>query len=138
MPPAITAFWGKLNGNEKLAMYGVIVAIIAYLISLVGSFGSSSTGGAVLLGAIIVTVLYWLKYSTNKIPWPIPFPTIVVAVAGVSLVLALLNLLPALQFIGSSYGIAAIATVVGAGIMTYGAWKEYQTIAPKNPAPPAA
>ena len=32
MPPVLTAFWKKLNGNEKLVGYGAVLIIVGLLI----------------------------------------------------------------------------------------------------------
>ena len=68
MPPAIQAFWNKLNANEKIVMYGAIIAVVAFLVGVVG--GGFGTGSLDLVAAIAVAVIYWLKYSPNKIKPP--------------------------------------------------------------------
>jgi hypothetical protein len=124
--PTIQEFWNKLNANEKLVGYGAITVAVAFLIGLVGgSFGYGSTD---LIAAIVIMAIYWLKYSPNQIKWPAPVPTIVLVIAGISAILALLGLLPALAFFGSLFGIAGILNAIGCGVMAYGAWKEYQAM----------
>ncbi len=141
MPPAITQFWNKLNANEKLVMYGVIGVVIAFLIGAVAGGYFGGTGSFGLVGAIAITVIYWLKYSPNKINWPAPVQTIVLVIAAIDLVFALLSLLGWLGAIGlfgiGLFTIAVIVNAVGCGLMAYGAWKEYQAM-PKTAAPPAA
>ena len=134
MPPAVTQFWAKLNANEKLVMYGVIVIAVGFLVGVAsGGFG---TGSYSLFAAIGVTVIYWLKYSPNKINWPAPLPTIVLVIAGIAAVFALLAALSWISFLGFGlYGLAIILNAVGALLMAYGAWKEYQAM-PKTAAPP--
>lgn len=146
MPPAIQAFWNKLNANEKLVMYGAGIVVIAFLIGAVG--GGFGTGSLDLIAAIAVAVIYWLKYSPNQITWPAPVQTIVLVIAGISAIFALLAVLGWIGFLGFGlYGIAIIVNAVGCGVMAYGAWKEYQampkaappaTPPPAPPAPPAA
>jgi hypothetical protein len=147
MPPAIAQFWNKLNANEKLVMYGAILAVVAFLVGAVGSAGYFGSGSGDLIAAIIVTVIYWLKYSPNKINWPAPVQTIVLVVTGIAAIFALLGLLTWLGFLGFGlYGIALLVNAIACGIMVYGAWKEYQAMpktAPPStpttpPAPPAA
>jgi hypothetical protein len=138
--PTLQAFWNKLNANEKLVGYGAIVVAIAFLLGLVGgSFGYGSTD---LIAAIVILVIYWLKYSPNPIAWPAPVQTIVLIIAGISAILALLGLLPVLGFFSLGlYFIAAILNLIGCALMAYGAWKEYQvmpkTAPPASPTPPA-
>ena len=150
MPPAIQAFWNKLNANERLVMYGAIVVVIAFLIGAVG--GGLGTSSLDLVAAIAIAVIYWLKYAPNSnINWPAPIQTIVLIIAGISAIFALLAVLGWLGFFGFGlYQIAVIVNAIGCGVMAYGAWKEYQAMpkaAPPStppstptapPAPPAA
>ena len=137
MPPTISAFWNKLNSNEKMVMYGAIIVVVAFIIGLVGSygFGSASTD---LIAAIAIAVIYWLKYSPNKITWPAPVATIVLVIAGIAALFAILAALTAvgLLFGFGLYGIGLIVNAVGCAVMAWFAYKEYQAI-PKA-APPAA
>jgi len=142
--PTVQAFWNKLNANEKLVMYGAALVVVAFLLGTAGGGFGSASGD--LLAAIAVTVVYWLKYSPNKINWPAPVPTIIVVIAGISAVFALLGALAWIGFLGFGlYGIAIIVNAIGCGIIFYGAWKEYQAMPKTTPpattppsAPPAA
>ena len=143
MPPTVMEFWNKLNSNEKMVMYGAGIVVIAFLLGIVGSYGFGSSTGDIV-AAIVVAVVYWLKYSPNKITWPAPVQTIVLVVAGIAAVFALLAALAALAFLFAFGlgGIAIIVNFVGCAIMAWFAYKEYQampkTAAPTPPAPPAA
>ena len=135
MPPAISQFWNKLNANEKMVMYGAGLVVIAFLIGTIGGGFGSASGD--LIAAIIVAVIYWLKYSPNKITWPAPVQTIVLVVAGIAAIFALLGLLTWLGFLGFGlYGIGLLVNAVGCGVMAYGAWKEYQAMPKTSAAPP--
>ena len=135
--PMVQEFWKKLNSNEKMVMYGAIIIVIAFLVGLVGSygFGSASTD---LVAAIAVAVIYWLKYSPNKITWPAPVQTIVLVISGIAAIFAILAALTAvgLLFGFGLYGIGLIINAVGCAVMAWFAYKEYQAM-PKA-APPAA
>jgi hypothetical protein len=129
----IQDFWGKLSPNEKIVGYGAIIAIVAWLIGLV--FGG---GGYGFVAAIIILVIYWLKYSSTTMTWPAPVPTIVLIVAGIAAILGILLVLPAIGFLGAiGYGglyfVGALGGLVGTLVMAYGAWREYQaaSAAPK-------
>lgn len=140
MPPTVSAFWNKLNANEKMVMYGGIIVVIAFLLGTVGGGYGSASGDVV--AAIVIAVIYWLKYSPSKMNWPVPIQTIVLAIAGIAAVFALLGALAWIGFLGFGlYGIAIILNAVGCGVMAYFAWKEYQAM-PKAtmppPPPPAA
>jgi hypothetical protein len=140
MPPAVTQFWNKLNANEKMVMYGGIVIIIAFLVGTVGGGYGSASGD--VIAAIVIGVIYWLKYSPNKITWPLPVQTLVLIIAGLAAVFAILGLLAWLGFFGFSlFALAILLNAVGCGMMAYFAWKEYQVMpkaaTPATPAPPA-
>jgi hypothetical protein len=129
------AFWNKLNANERLAGIGAIVVIVGFIVSLLGSYGFGANT-LVLLGAIAVLAIYYLKYSpTQTMTWPAPIPTIVLAISAIAAILAILGALPALGLLGGFglYGIGAILTVIGAVIMVWGAWQEYQAMPKATP-----
>jgi hypothetical protein len=144
MPPMVMDFWKKLNANEKMVMYGAGIVAIAFIVGLVGG-GLGSYAGSDILGAIVVGVIYWLKYSPNKITWPAPVQTIVLIITGIAAIFGLLGGLVAIAFIGSLWGIATIVNAVGTVMMAWFAYKEYQAMPkvavaapPAPPAPPAA
>jgi hypothetical protein len=127
----IQAMWAKLNANERLVGYGAIIVLVA---SLIGIFG----GGGVSYGfitAVLILVIYYLKYSGSQINWPAPVATIVLIIAGISAIFAILALLPVLSlglfFYGGLWFIAYIAGIIGVIVMAYGAWMEYQASAKK-------
>ena len=143
MPPTLQAFWNKLNANEKLVMYGAILAVVAFLLGAVGGSGYLGNGSGDLIAAIAIAVLYWLKYSPNKINWPAPVQTIVLVIAGVAAFFALIAVVTWIAVIGLNlYALSIVLNAIGCGMMAYGAWKEYQampkTTAAPPPAPPAA
>lgn len=134
--PQIQEMWRKLNANERLVGYGAIIVLIAWLVGLV-----SGGGGYGFVAAILVLVIYWLKYAPNSsVTWPLPVPTLVLIITGISALLAVLAILPLLGVLGLlGYGgiwlLAFIAGVVGVLVMVYGAWREYQAM-PKAGAQP--
>lgn len=133
----VQVFWKKLNANEKMVMYGAAIVVIAFLVGIVGSygFGSASTD---LIAAIAIAVIYWLKYSPNKINWPAPVETIVLVIAGIAAIFAILAALGAvgLLFGFGLFGISLIINAIGCAVMAWFAYKEYQAM-PKVPAPPS-
>jgi hypothetical protein len=116
----IQEMWQKLNANERLVSYGAIIVLVAWLVGLIGGGGFG---------------------------WPLPVPTLVLLITGISAVLVVLTVLPVLGlglfFYGGIWVLAFIADVVGVIVMAYGAWREYQSVpktptAPPPPPPPAA
>lgn len=132
-------FYSKLNANERLVAIGAVIVIIGWLLGIVGTIGIGA-GSIPLLGAIAILVIYFLKYSpTQSITWPMPVQTIVLAIAAISAVLALVGALPWLSLLGvlGILGLlATIGSIVGALIMAWGAWQDYQAM-PKT-TPPSA
>jgi hypothetical protein len=129
----VQEMWRKLNANERLVGYGAIIVLVSWLVGLVGG-GGISYG---FITAIIVLVIYWLKYAPNSsVNWPLPVPTLVLLITGISALLAVLTFLPALGlglfFYGGIWFIALLADIVGVLVMAYGAWREYQAM-PKTP-----
>jgi hypothetical protein len=145
----IQEIWRKLNANERLVGWGAIVVLISWLVGLV-----SGGGGWSVLAAIVVLVIYYLKYTPSQsITWPAPIPTIVLVVSGISALFAILAVLSLLSLFGAfgslfggffiGYLVAGIGNAVGAAMMALGAWREYQAMPkasapPPPPAPPAA
>ena len=145
MPPAIQEFWKKLNANERMVAWGALIILAAWLVGVLSGGGIGASWSFV--AAIVVLVIYWLKYSpTTKISWPAPIQTIVLIVAGLAAVFAILGLLPALSFLGFFGGfylaflLAVIVNAIGAVMMALGAWREYQAMpkaTPPSTPPPA-
>jgi hypothetical protein len=134
----IQEMWRKLNGNERLVGYGAIVVLVSWLVGVVG--GGGIGGSWAFLAAIAALVIYYLKYAPNQnINWPAPLPTIVLIITGIAAVLSILGVLTLFGYLGLFFGglylIATIGNAVGAAIMAWGAWKEYQAM-PKTPPPP--
>ena len=147
--PQVQEVWNKLNPRERLTAIGALVVALGWIIGLAGSFGLGGNTIA-LLGAIAVLVIFFLKYSPSQnITWPAPIPLINLAISAIVALLALLGLVQWLQlagfgsFLGAAI-IAAIVTAVGAALMIWGSWQEYQltkpatTSAPASSPPPAA
>ncbi len=147
--PQVQEVWNKLNPRERLTAIGALLVALGWIIGLAGSFGLGGNTIAIL-GAIAVLVILFLKYSPNQsITWPAPIPLINLAISAIVALLALLGLVQWLQlagfgsFLGAAI-IAAIVTAVGAALMIWGSWQEYQltkpatTSAPASPPPPAA
>jgi len=138
----VQQFMGKLNANERMALWG---AVIVFIVSLIG------TSWFTLLLSAALIVIYYLKYSpTSNITWPADVRLINVVIAGVVGLLALLGLVSLLG-IGSFFGglgfgflgglfiivlIGAIANAIGAGMMVLGTWREYQAMPTATPPPP--
>jgi hypothetical protein len=131
--PQLQEMWRKLNANERLVAYGAFIVLISWVVSLLAR-GGFSYG---FIAAIVVLVIYWLKYAPNQsINWPLPIPTLVLIITGISALLVVVALLSVLSFglffYGGLWFIAFLADVVGVLLMAYGAWREYQAM-PKTP-----
>ena len=80
----VQTWWQKLNANERMAATG---AIVVFIVALLG------TSWLALIGSAVVLVVYWLKYSPNKINWPAPIELINVVISGIIGLFAIVGLL---------------------------------------------
>lgn len=125
-------FYNKLNANERLVAIGAVIVIISGIVGLASSF--AGIGGLVLIGAIAVLAIYYMKYSpTQSITWPMPVQTIVLGISGIAALVAIISALARLGSIGSLFGLSLIGAAVGAVIMAWGAWQEYQAMPKTTP-----
>ena len=127
--------WNKLNPRERLTATGALVVVLGWIVSLAG-FGAGA-GTVSLLGAIAVLAIFYLKYTpTQNITWPAPIPTIVLGISAIVALLAVLDVLTSLNFLrifGFGLGIIAlIIEAIGAALMVWGAWQEYQLTRPAS------
>ena len=138
--------WGKLNANERMASSGALLVLVAFVLGIVfgGFLGMGGTGIVGVLAAIALLVVYYLKYDPNtKITWPAPIPVVAFAIGGITGVIALLALLSILGILGvlATYGgftylLAPIVNVVGAVMMGWFTYKEWQAYKASVPAAP--
>ena len=140
--------WSKLNARERLTGSGALVIVLAWIIGLVArGFGVGSLG---LVGAIAVLIVLYLKYANPTIQWPVAVPIITLAISAIVALFAVLTLIDWLGYLNvlGVLGLIALALyVIGALLMAYGSWQEYQVEKPALPnmsasstssAPPAA
>lgn len=135
--------WNKFNPRERMVGLGAAIVIVGWILSLVGSFGLGSNIIA-LLGAIAALVVLYLKYAPNQnIAWPAPVPLILLGISGITALLAAVTLLQWVSILGAFAGflgvglVSVVVTAIGAGLMVWGSWQEYQ-VAPKTPGTPSA
>jgi hypothetical protein len=139
--PQVQEVWNKLNPRERLTAIGALVVALSWIVSLAG-YGVSA-GTISLLGAIAVLVVLFLKYSPNQsITWPAPIPTIVLGISAIVALLALIDVLTSLRYLSLfGFGIGIIALIleaVGAALMAWGAWQEYNLTKPATTSSSAA
>ena len=128
--------WDKFNPRERLTAIGAGLVILGFIVSIAG-YGIGA-GTISLLGAIAVLAIFYLKYAPNQnITWPVPVPLLVLGIAGIVAILAALDVLTSLKYLGLlGVGIGVLALIleaVGAGLMAWGAWQEYQIEKPAMP-----
>ena len=139
--PMFQDFWKKLGANEKFVMYGGAAVIVSFLVGIASQQRSSTTD---LFWPVLIAVVYFLKYSSIKIPWPVPTQLIVLGLAGAAAVFGLLSVLGLVPQVMAFQlvGIAAAINFLGAGAMAFFAYREYAGLAkpaaPKAPTKPAA
>lgn len=139
--PQVQEVWNKLNPRERLTATGALVVALSWIVSLAG-YGVSA-GTISLLGAIAVLAVLYLKYNPNQsVTWPAPIPTIVLAISGVVALLAAIDVLTSLRYLGLfGFGVGIVALIleaVGAALMAWGAWQEYQLTKPAPSSTPSS
>ena len=145
----VQAVWNKLNPRERLSAIGAGLLVLAWIIGLITYGAGASTIS--LLGAIAVLAILYIKYTpTMNVNWPAPVSLLVLGISAVVALIVLVDLLQILPYLGLAryFGGAVILVlileVVGAAVMVWGAWQEYQIVKPAMPnfgatsAPPAA
>ncbi|HET7030573.1 MAG TPA: hypothetical protein VFI34_08685 [Candidatus Limnocylindrales bacterium] len=134
----LQAVWAKLNPRERLSAIGAGVILLGWLIGLISVGVGAST--LALLGALIVLGVYYVKYTpTMKVNWPADPVLIVLAVSALVAIAELIDLLrlfPYLSYAGYFGGgviLSILLAVVGAALMVWGGWQEYQVAKPELP-----
>lgn len=128
--------WNKLNSRERISVYGAVVIIVGWLVSLT-SFGIGGSGLALLAGLIVLGVLYAKHAPNMKIAWPADPSLINLAVSAITALFVLFGLLTWLGILGLYGGTALFSlliTVVGTALLVFGAWQEYSAVKPPLPA----
>jgi hypothetical protein len=132
------AIWNQFNPRERLMAIGAGLIVLAWIVSL-ATFGLGANTLALILAVAALAVLY-VKYAPNmKVNWPASPTLILIVLSAVIAVIVLLDLLRYLSLLGFAayFGgviVALLLEVVGAGLMAWGAWQEYQIEKPPLPA----
>jgi hypothetical protein len=125
--------WNKFNPRERLIAIGSAVVVLAWLVSLFTYFGGGLTVLA-LLAAIASLVIVYLKYAPNtNITWPAPVSLMLIVLGAIAAIAVVIDFLRELSFLTGGEAITGIALLVGAGLMVWGAWQEYQIEKPAMP-----
>ena len=126
----VQEIWQKLNANERMAAIGAAVIIVSFIIGIVSPYGIGASTFA-LLGALAVLAVLYLKNAPNQnITWPAPIPVILLAISGVVALIAIINLLQWLSLLGGApltVLLALIGTAVGAALMAWASYQEWQS-----------
>jgi hypothetical protein len=134
----VQEIWNKFNPRERLSAIGAALIILGWIVGIFSyGIGSSTIG---LLGAIAVLAILYVKYSpTMNVTWPAPASLLILGISAIVALLALLDLLTWLPrlglagYFGGGVIITLLLSVVGAALMIWGAWQEYQIVKPAMP-----
>jgi hypothetical protein len=122
----------KLNGNEKLAVYGAVVAIVGALLS---AFTLGGAGGLWLdlILAIAMLAIVFLPQWSPQTTLPGSKGSLMLIVGGIAAVGSLLALLGLLGGLGllAFYGgflwiLGLLVGIVGGLMMGWAGWQEFQ------------
>lgn len=134
----VQEIWKQFNPRERLSAIGAGLIILGWIVGIFSyGLGSSTIG---LLGAIAVLAILYIKYSpTMNVSWPAPVSLLVLGISAIVALLALIDLLTWLPrlglagYFGGGLIVTLILSVVGAALMVWGAWQEYQIVKPAMP-----
>lgn len=120
----VQEIWAKLNANERLIAWGSILVVVAWIVGLISPYGIGANTIALVAGLAALAVLY-LKYAPNtNVTWPAPTAVILLGISVIAGLFALFGL--TWLYFGGLYLIAALATIVGAALMLWGSFQEWQ------------
>lgn len=120
----VQEIWAKFNANERLIGIGSLVVVVAWLLGIVSPYGIGANTIA-LIAAIAALVVLYLKYAPgSNVNWPAPVSAILLGISAVAILVALAGL--TWLWVGGLYLLAAVATLVGAALMIWGSFQEWQ------------
>lgn len=142
--------FSKLNGNEKLAVYGAIASVVGPILSSFG-FGFG-LGWLTLLLALGMLFIVFQPQIAPQTTLPGSKGSLMLVVGGIAALSAALALLSSLGWFGLFganiiWGIGWLIGIVGGLLMGWAAWQEFQaeggkfelgTSSTSASAPPAA
>jgi hypothetical protein len=125
----VQEIWQKFNANERMAAIGAGIVAVAWIVGIASPYGIGASTVA-LLGAIALLAVLYLKYAPNQnINWPAPIPVLLLAISGIVALVAVVTLLQWLSLGASSITLllSLLGTVVGAGMMAWYSYQEWQS-----------
>ena len=132
----VAEIWTKMDQRERLAVSGAGLIIVSWLLGLVlsgGYFGAIGAGGLGLLGALVLLAVVYLHHAPNTtVTLPAPYATILLGISAVVGLVALLELLQTVGYLGVlasyalTYFLAPLIYFVGAALMVWGSYGEWQ------------
>jgi hypothetical protein len=121
--------FGKLNSNEKLAVYGAIASVIGPILATVG-FGFGVGWLTLLLALAMLAIVFMPQLSPQtQLPGSKGSLMLVVGgIAGVSAALALLSSLGWLGLFGTNivWVLGWLIGIAGGLLMGWAGWQEFQ------------
>jgi hypothetical protein len=152
----LNELWAKVSAREKLVVYGAVIALVGVIVGLIlasvnpcSGLGANSalcpsinyftwdTAGIfvwlTLIAAVASLVVVYLHVAPNmNITWPMPYPQILLGVAGATFVFAVLIVLGQLIRAGG-FGVnppvfmyvADILVVAGGALAAYAAYMDW-------------
>jgi ABC-type proline/glycine betaine transport system permease subunit len=152
----LNELWAKVSAHEKLVVYGAAAAVVGVVVGLIlasvnpcagaGAYGALcpsinyftwDTAGIfvwlTLIAAVASLVVVYLHVAPNmKVTWPMPYPQILLGVAGATFIFAVLIVVGQLIRAGG-FGtnppifmyIADVLCVGGGALAAYAAYMDY-------------
>lgn len=124
--------FSKLNGNEKLAVYGAGASIVGAILAQVGSiYGAGGLWLSFLLALAMIAIVFLPQWSPQtSLPGSKGSLMLIVgAIAAVGALLGLLAILGAFALFalyGGLWFIGILVGIVGGLLMGWAGWQEFQ------------
>jgi hypothetical protein len=121
--------FGKLNGNEKLAVYGAIASVVGPILATFG-FGFGVGWLTLLLAIAMLAIVFMPQLSpSTQLPGSKGSLMLIVGgIAGVSAALALLSSIGLLGLFGANivFVVGWLLGIAGGLLMGWAGWQEFQ------------
>ncbi|TMB50097.1 MAG: hypothetical protein E6J50_06510 [Chloroflexi bacterium] len=124
--------FSKLNGNERLAVYGAAASIVGAILAQIGSiYGAGGLWLSFILALAMIAIVF-LPQLSPQTTLPGSKGSLMLIVGGIAAVGALLGLLAILGALalfalyGGLWFVGIVIGIVGGLVMGWAGWQEFQ------------
>ena len=124
--------FSKLNGNERLAVYGAAASIVGAILAQIGSiYGAGGLWLSFILALAMIAIVFLPQWSPQT-TLPGSKGSLMLIVGGIAAVGALLGLLAILGALalfalyGGLWFVGIVIGIIGGLVMGWAGWQEFQ------------